>query len=64
MTPDERLAAARAELATFYDTHVPTNQAIKAMHRLRELLGVELKRAPGVPEAMTVEVDYQVELSR
>jgi len=61
VTPAQRLAQARVELELFYDTHVRVETAIAAMHRLKVLLGVDVKRGHGVPETLTVEVDYQVE---
>lgn len=64
LVAEQKLADAKCELEAFYEISVPISHAIAALHRLKVLLGVESKRAYGVPESLTVETDYRVEVSR
>ena len=57
LAAEAKLTMAASELALYYmlQNH---HQAIAAMQRLRTILGVELKRSPGVLESQTVAVEY------
>lgn len=63
LAAEKTLFAAKLELEVFYCTSNSIDVAKAALLRLRELLGVENTRKPGVPETLTREVSY-VELNR
>jgi hypothetical protein len=62
LAAEQTIADAKHELESFYEISVPIESAIAALHRLKALLGVETKRAYGVPESLTVETDYRLDM--
>lgn len=64
LVAEQKLADAKRELELFYLPTMTSDGAIEALHRLKALLGVDVKRGHGVPETLTVETDYRVEVSR
>lgn len=61
---EQKLADAKRELELFYLPTMSSDGAIEALHRLKALLGVDVKRGYGVAESLTVEVDYRVEVAK
>lgn len=63
LVAEQLISDCKHQVELFYCTSLPIDEATKALRQLQSLLGVEVRKAMGVKDHVTREVEY-VELKR